>query len=160
MSHTETEMNPNRLPMRAKDSALNKSLEVIRSLIHGADPATGAELPSDSVINRVDVARALLVAEMAIQNVIDRTARRAQLPSGIGRPWSPEEELALRDEFKGDLALQEIANRHRRTVRAIEARLERLGLITPDQRTTSSSFPASSASSGSGRRSRKTTERE
>jgi hypothetical protein len=48
------------------------------------------------------------------------------------------------EEFKGGESLQEIARKHGRTLRAIEARLERLGLLTPEQRTTSSSFAGTS----------------
>jgi hypothetical protein len=148
-------MSYNRPPAYSNDGMLSKALQVIESLLHGTDPTTGEELPSDSVLNRVDVNRALLVATTAIRLMADRAARRAQLPSGIGRAWSPEEEQTLRDEFKGDLSLQEIANRHQRTVRAIEARLERLGLITSDQRITTSSFGPSAA-----RKPRKSDQRE
>lgn len=42
--------------------------------------------------------------------------------------------------FKSGDPVGDIAGRHGRTPRAIEARLERLGIITPDQRTTSNTF--------------------
>jgi hypothetical protein len=124
------------------NEGLERALKIIQSLIHGADPASGAELPADTVINRVDVNRALLVAATALEQMAASAARRAQMPSGVGRFWSPEEEETLRAEFKGDLSIPQIANRHSRTVRAIEERLVRLGLITPDQRTTPASFSA------------------
>lgn len=42
--------------------------------------------------------------------------------------------------FKSGDPLPDIAARHGRTLRAIEARLERLGLLTTEQRTTGDSF--------------------
>ncbi len=114
---------------------IDRAKHVIQSLIHGNDPVTGEELPSDAVINRIEVNRALLVALTAIEEKAARAARRAQLPSGVGKPWSTAEEEALSAEFKRSESIEDIATKHRRTVRAIEARLELLGLLTQDQRT-------------------------
>jgi len=58
----------------------------------------------------------------------------------VGRAWTAEEESTLVAAFKSGDFLADIAARHGRTVRAIEARLERLGLLTPDQRSTHDSF--------------------
>jgi hypothetical protein len=69
-----------------------------------------------------------------------RAQRRAQLPQSVGKTWSESEEQQLKDEFARDEPIPLIASNHGRTVRAIEARLERLGLLRPDQRTTFSSF--------------------
>jgi hypothetical protein len=124
---------------------IERAKQVIESLIQGNDPATGKELPSDTVLNRIEVNRALLVAVAAIEEKSARSARRSQLPSGVGKPWSKEEEQTLSAEFKGREAITDIAEKHHRTVRAIEARLERLGLLTPDQRTTYT-FPSPVAS--------------
>jgi len=115
---------------------IERAKQVIESLIQGNDPVTGKELPSDTVLNRIEVYRALLVAVAAIQETAARSARRLQLPSGVGKPWSNEEEQLLSAEFKGREAIPDIAEKHQRTVRAIEVRLERLGLLTPDERTT------------------------
>jgi len=127
-------MNNNNYP-RAK--------QVIWALIQGIDPGTRRELPEESILNRVDVVRALLASADAIEQVTARAARRAQLPSGVGQHWTEEEEQRLKEAFaKGD-AIPDIAQRHNRTVRAIEARLERIGLLTADQRTTNNSFTGS-----------------
>ncbi len=45
--------------------------------------------------------------------------------------------------FKAGDPVADIAARQGRTIRAIEARLERLGLLRPDQRTTNNSFTGS-----------------
>jgi len=60
-------------------------------------------------------------------------------------PWSDDEERTLVSEFQSGDSLSDIAGKHGRTLRAIEARLERLGLITADKRTTNNSFTGSPA---------------
>jgi hypothetical protein len=113
---------------------------VLQALVQGLDPETGQELPKDTVLNRVDVMRALLTALSALEGMNARLLRRALLPESVGKTWSEEEESQLRKEYKQDIPIPEIAAKHRRTVRAIEARLQRAGLLRPEQRTTSDSF--------------------
>lgn len=117
-----------------------KALEIIGALILGLDPETNEALPKSSVLNRSDVLRAFLAATAALEKVMARSARRAMLPSGVGRSWTDEEEQQLRVMFEDKIPIKDIAEKHRRTVRAIEARLEKNGLITSDQRTTNSNF--------------------
>jgi|GEM_PF-2970498 len=64
-----------------------KASVVIKALVQGTDPETGEPFPPDSVLNRSDVLRALLTASVAIENMMSRAARRAQLPSNVGRSW-------------------------------------------------------------------------
>jgi len=117
--------------------------QALHALIQGVEPDTSRELAADSVLNRVDVVRALLSSVDAIKQVTARQAGRALLPSGVGQHWTEEEEQRLKDAFaKGD-AIPDIVHSHNRTVRAIEARLERIGLLTADQRTTNNSFTGS-----------------
>ena len=99
------------------------------------------ELPKDSVLQKAEVLRALLAATVALEMTAARAQRRAQLPEGVGKTWTPEEEQQLRNEYAGSEPLQLIATKHGRTVRAIEARLQRLDLVTADQRTTANPFP-------------------
>jgi DNA polymerase III delta subunit len=113
---------------------------VLESLVQGLDPDTGDELPKEAVVNRIEVNRSMAIAVTAMEQVEARILRRAQLPQSVGKAWSEEEEQQLKSEFARSDAIQAIATRHGRTIRAIEARLERLGLLRPDERTTSSSF--------------------
>src|SRR5882724_137242 len=76
-----------------------RAKQVLKSLIAGADPATGSDLPKDSILNRVDVIRALLSSIEAIEQVTARAARRALLPDGVGQPWTEEEERRLKEAF-------------------------------------------------------------
>jgi hypothetical protein len=76
-----------------------RAKQVLKSLISGVDPATSCDLPKDSILNRVDVIRALLSSVDAIEQVTARAARRALLPDGVGQPWTEEEEHRLRESF-------------------------------------------------------------
>lgn len=113
---------------------------VIQALVHGIDPENGAELPKDSIVNKIEVNRALTLGIFALDQMMARLTRRAQLPESVGKTWTDEEEQKLRDEFSADEPIPLIAEKHGRTIRAIEARLERLGLLRADQRTTDNSF--------------------
>lgn len=57
-----------------------KASVVLKALIQGNDPDTGEPFPSDSILNRSDVLRALLTATVASVSPV--------LPSGI-RKGSP-----------------------------------------------------------------------
>jgi hypothetical protein len=79
-------------------------------------------------------------AILAIDQMTARLERRAQLPESVGKTWTDEEERQLRQEFTNGEPIPLIATKHSRTIRAIEARLEKLGLLAADQRTTHNSF--------------------
>ncbi len=113
---------------------------VLKTLIEGREPGSGEPLPSDCVIHRANVLRALLAGLSAIEQAAAREHRRAQLPDNVGQTWTTEEESRLVARFKSGDSAMAIARQHGRTLRAIEARLERLGLITAEQRTTRGGF--------------------
>ena len=110
--------------------------QILQSLVQGLDPVSGGGLPAGSVVQRPEVLGAILEAIAALEATGERARRRAQLPQNVGRPWSEEEEAQLEVAFRAGEALTLIAARHCRTIAAIEARLERVGLITAKQRTT------------------------
>lgn len=110
--------------------------QILHALVQGFDPLSGAELPAGTVVQRPEVIRALLEGIAAIEADALRARRRAQLPENVGRPWSAAEEERLAAAFRAGEPLSAITARHGRTVAALEARLERLGLITAAQRTT------------------------
>lgn len=115
---------------------------VLQSLIEGREPGSALELPLDSVIHRPDVMRALLAGVVALDQAQARSQRRASLPGNVGHPWTADEQDSLVVAFKAGDAPETIARRHGRTLRAIEARLQRLGLITAEQRSTRGGFSA------------------
>lgn len=110
------------------------------SLIEGRNPDSGERLPEECVVHRSDVIRALLLGMGAIDATNARAKRRAQLPKNVGRDWTTKEEEQLRSEFAAKEPVSAIAARHGRTLRAIEARLQMMGLITAEQRTTRGGF--------------------
>lgn len=118
----------------------SQSRAILTTLIQGCDPQSGEPLPRDCVIHRTDVLRALLAGLGALEQTVARAQRRAQLPENVGQTWTPEEEKELVTAFKNGDSPTDIARKHGRTLRAIEARLEKLGLITAEQRTTRGGF--------------------
>jgi hypothetical protein len=127
-----------------------RAREILQALVQGIDPMTGEELPSGTIIQHADVLRALLAGVTALEQTVARSQRRAQLPGNVGRAWTKDEEATLIKAFKSDEPLPDIAARHGRTLRAIEARLERLGLLTAEQRSTNNSFVTSAKGGTSG----------
>ncbi|MGH8295573.1 MAG: hypothetical protein ACRETZ_08765 [Steroidobacteraceae bacterium] len=117
-----------------------RARQILQSLIQGLDPVTGEELPHETVLQHADVLRALLAGLSALEQTAARTQRRAQLPDNVGQAWTTQEESRLIAAFKSGDSPVVIARQHGRTLRAIEARLEKLGLITAEQRTTRGGF--------------------
>lgn len=65
-----------------------QSRQIIQSLVEGVDPATGEDLPKDTVLHRSDVMRALLAVITALESIAAREARRSLLPASVGKPWT------------------------------------------------------------------------
>jgi len=110
--------------------------QILQSLVQGLDPVHGGELPAGTPLQHPEVVHALLAAVAALGADATRIRRRLQLPQNVGRPWSAAEEERLSAAYREGNALGEIAGRHGRTLAAIEARLESLGLMSPEQRVT------------------------
>jgi hypothetical protein len=117
-----------------------RARQILQALIQGVDPFDGSELPSGTVLQQADVLRAMLAGVAALEQDAARATRRALLPRNIGRTWSTDENAKLVDAFHKGETLENIATKHGRTLRAIEARLEKLGLITAEERTTKDRF--------------------
>jgi len=124
-----------------------RAQQILQSLVNGADPFSGQELAAGTVLQNVEVMRAMLAGCSALEDRAARASRRAGLPRNIGQAWTPEEQERLIQAFKNGEDLQEIATRHGRTTRAIESRLELIGMITSEQRTTQNRFGAGQSES-------------
>jgi hypothetical protein len=122
--------------MSALKNQFQRARMILESLIQGVHPKSGLELPQDSVINEIEVNRAMSTAVSALDQINTRLARRAQLPEGVGKLWTDDEEQRLIESIKSGDPIPDIATKHSRTVRAIEARLAKLGFLRPDQRST------------------------
>ena len=117
-----------------------RARQILQALIQGIDPFNGEELAPGTVLQQADVLRALLAGVAALEHGAARASRRAQLPRNIGRAWTDDEQVALIDAFHAGQSLEQVAAEHGRTLRGIEARLEKLGLITPAERATRDRF--------------------
>ena len=128
-----------------------RARHILQALVQGIDPFTGDELPPGTILQQAEVLRALLAGVSALEQTAARAQRRAQLPGNVGRAWTADEERTLVAAFKSADPLPDIAVRHGRTLRAIEARLEKLGLLTAEERSTDNSFvgPATGGASRS-----------
>jgi hypothetical protein len=118
---------------------------VLIALAQGFDPASGAALEKHSPLAAAHVTQALVAAIGAIEERMTTAARRRALPGNVGTPWTDEEESALLRAFDAGSTVRELAVSHARTVNGIEARLEKLGRLTPQQRTTRNRFAAQPA---------------
>ena len=124
-----------------------RARQILQALIQGVDPFSGDELPEGTVLQQAEVLRALLAGVAALEQDAARASRRAALPQNIGWAWSAKEQAELLDAFQSGMSVEDIAARHGRTLRAIEARLEKLGLMSSEQRTTTDRFALNPPSS-------------
>lgn len=120
--------------------ASSDASRILQWLIEGIDPTTGEDIPTDSILNRAEIIRALLTAVWALDAEEARKKRREQLPTNAGRTWSAEEDAALVDAFERGVPVATIAAERGRSVRSIEARLTAKGLLSPEHRKTIDRF--------------------
>ena len=118
----------------------SEARQILTSLVEGHMPGTADPISSDCVVHQADVLRTMLISISALESVIVRSKRRALLPDNIGRAWTHPEEERLRSAFLAKEPVRAIAARHGRTLRAVEARLQRMGLITAKERITRGGF--------------------
>jgi hypothetical protein len=113
---------------------------ILKALIEGREPDSPEPLPDGSVVHRADVLRALLAAVAALEQIDTRARRRAALPGNAGRAWTRDEDARLAEAFKAGESPKTLAAKHGRTLRAIEARLQRMGLLAAEDRETTGGF--------------------
>ena len=109
----------------------SRAKAILQSILQGTDPTTGGELPQDSLLNKTEVLRSIVVAVSALEMASARATRRAMLPRSVGQPWTELEDAILSEEFARGGSVGSIAKAHHRTARAITVRLEKLGLLEP-----------------------------
>lgn len=127
-----------------EDTAAKRAIE---ALAQGFDPSTGAQLAADSPLRDPAIVRALIAAVGALEARIAAGARRHRGPGNVGVPWTVDEEQALVAAWDSGVPATELATRHGRTLTGIEARLEKLGKLAPEQRVTRNRFNAAGAGS-------------
>jgi hypothetical protein len=134
---------------------------LISTLADGIHPNTGERLAPDSPYQQAEIVRALYCALRALEGQSaaspskeslapqaptsekQMTAAGPAAKGNAGKPWTADEERELLASFDAGVLPGEIAKQHRRSIAGIEARLEKLGRLRPDQRTTTSRYPLS-----------------
>jgi hypothetical protein len=108
----------------------------LKSLLEGVDPVTGYPIPKSMVLHHALVMRALLCAVAVLDADEVRRRRRARLPRNTGRPWRPADDAQVLAAFQRGESLVQIGADHHRSLASVESRLERLGVLAPEQRVT------------------------
>jgi hypothetical protein len=108
----------------------------LKSLVAGVDPVTGYPIPRSMVLHHATVIRALLCALAVLDADEARSRRRARLPRNTGRPWRQADDAQVLAAFHDGAPLLQIAADHHRSLASVESRLERLGVLAPEQRVT------------------------
>lgn len=137
----------------------SKALNIVSTLANGVNPITGEVFASDSPYQSSEIVRALFLAARALeggsasQPAPSRDTRaRSQGLANVGKPWTAEEDERLVTEFAKGRSPRELATIHGRTLAGVEARLEKLGRITAQQRVTTNRYQAErSAPGGAGK---------
>ena len=120
----------------------DKAAKILQTLADGIDPATGEPFPASSPYQRADVVRALYIAVQALGNPSRAKGSAPQDKPGLenaGRPWSQEEDARLGRAFDAGKSIEILAEEHKRSRFAIEARLVKLGRI--EDTSTAPRFP-------------------
>jgi hypothetical protein len=113
------------------------AMHIVATLAQGIDPHTGESFTADSPYQHPDTVRALFQAVQALADPPIARSRPASAgassnpPENAGKPWSDAEDKALAAAFDTGRPISELAQSHRRTRAAIQARLVRLGKIEP-----------------------------
>jgi hypothetical protein len=121
----------------------DNAAKILQTLADGIDPATGEPFPASSPYQRADVVRALFVA---VQELRGQPRGKASTPApenpglaNAGRAWSQEEDARLGRGFDSGKTIDMLAEEHKRSRFAIEARLVKLGRI--EETSTAPRFP-------------------
>jgi hypothetical protein len=142
---------------------------ILNLLAQGLDPSDPRACLSPQALSEPQVIRALFMGAMALQadHGVTIASRDLASPSMAGKPWTAEEDRYLLKAFDLGHSLEHISTVHRRTQRALAARLVRLGRINersdvwmsanrsmpgglaPEVRLGTSPAPASAASNAS-----------
>ena len=117
--------------MRESENGANmdtsRALEIVRALGDGVHPFTGETFPMGSPYQHPEVVRALFKAVYALQVLRQREKRQVGVPEHAGKAWSKEEDAELLAAVDAGVTLSDLAERHKRTSAAIQARLLKLG---------------------------------
>ncbi|MET1054617.1 MAG: hypothetical protein ABWY16_04855 [Pedobacter sp.] len=98
---------------------------ILQLLADGVNPVSGDVFPAGSIYQQPEIIRALFYAVNEVRSGVGNTKRGGNQ----GKPWSPEEEELLIQQFHEEMKISEIARVHERTTGSIRARLVKLELL-------------------------------
>jgi hypothetical protein len=104
--------------------------QIIDTLAQGIHPVTGEVMPEDSPYNAPPVIRALFAVSQALDGSVAAKGRR-EPPPNAGKPWAAAEDGKLESAFAAGIDVRDIAQELGRTAWAVEARLVKLGKLSP-----------------------------
>ena len=107
----------------------HEAQRVIDALADGADPETGQPFPSESVLLKPAVIRALFLASRALEGARSAPSAARQQPAQAGKPWSKEEDQRLLEAFDQGADLAALTASHARSKGGIASRLVHLGRL-------------------------------
>ena len=110
---------------------LQAARQIIDTLAQGIHPVTGEAMPDDSPYNAPPVIRALIAVSQALIEKPPRNVR--ELPPNAGKAWSDEDDKALAAAFDGGAEMKAMMEALGRTKASVEARLIKLGRLTPKE---------------------------
>ncbi|WP_427915337.1 hypothetical protein ACPWT1_10665 [Ramlibacter sp. MMS24-I3-19] len=111
---------------------LQTARAIIDTLAQGIHPVTGEAMPADSPYLAPPVIRALFTVSHALEGgtATPRRRDRTDLPANTGKPWTAEDDEALRAGFGAGTPTKDLAAALGRTRWAVESRLVKLGEMT------------------------------
>ncbi len=131
-----------------------KACTLISALANGVNPFTGEVFPPESPYQHPEMVRALYAAVRALEYngvapqpiaTVERTPAakprsRAPSPGNVGKPWTSADDQQLLAAFEQGRPAAEIAQMLGRTLAGIEARLEKHGRLSGEQRRTTNRY--------------------
>ena len=113
----------------------DRALSILKALADGVDPVTGEQFSASSPYQHPDIIRALFWAVHTLSAPVRAQKQAASRPEGAaatnaGKPWSEEEDAHLGKAFDACKPIEQLAEEHKRSRWAIEARLVKLGKIS------------------------------
>lgn len=89
------------MPYMKRDVPMTRqeARNILQSLAHGIDPASGEIFPEQSPFNQPDVIRALFIAGEALAEAERRHRKEASSDGHAGQPWTEEEENRVKTDL-------------------------------------------------------------
>ena len=98
-----------------------KAWKILKALAEGINPKTLEPLPEESPCHDPDVIRALYYAVVSLSS------------QNKGKMWSSEEDGELVSNYRQGMTVEELAEKHGRSVNAIEWRLFKYGELKDEE---------------------------